>query len=262
MKVYNAENIRNVAIAGHGGRGKTTLAEAMLFLAKATERLGKVADGNTCLDFDAEEKNRKCSISTAMAPLEWKNTKINILDTPGLFDFAGGISEGMRAAECALIVLAAGSGFDVGAEKACKAADARGIAKMFAVTRCDAENTDFYKTLDALKEEYSAEVYPVVVPYMVNGKVDCYVDFVQNKAFKYSANGKAAEVAMPSDARIDEIHEAFTEAVASTDEALIEKVRSITRGSVNEAAREMLSKSPCAAIVGPEINDLDLEMVF
>ena len=113
MKAYNAKDIRNVAIAGHGGRGKTTLAEAMLFLAKATDRLGRVADGNTALDFDAEEKRRKSSISTAMSSLEWKNTKINILDTPGLFDFAGGVSEGVRAAESVLIVLAAGLGIDV-----------------------------------------------------------------------------------------------------------------------------------------------------
>ncbi len=100
MKSYNAKNIRNIAIAGHGGRGKTTLAEAMLYLAKATDRLGRVADGNTVLDFDAEEKRRKATVSTAVAPLEWKDTKVNIIDTPGLFDFAGGLSEGIRAAEC------------------------------------------------------------------------------------------------------------------------------------------------------------------
>ena len=151
MKAYNAKDIRNIALAGHGGRGKTTLAEAMLYLAKATERLGRVADGNTVLDFDPEEKRRVASVSTAVAPLEWKNVKVNILDTPGMFDFAGGVAEGMRAAEAALIVLAGGTEtFDVGAEKAVKAADKRGIAKMFAVTRLDAENTDFFKTFEAI----------------------------------------------------------------------------------------------------------------
>ncbi len=222
MKAYNAKDIRNIAIAGHGGRGKTTLAEAMLFLAKATDRLGRTADGNTVLDFDAEEKRRKATISTAMAPLEWKNVKINILDTPGLFDFAGGISEGVRAAETALIVLQAGSGVDVGAEKAFKAASERGIAKMFAVTRCDAENTDFYKTFDALKEEYDTQACPVVVPFMQGDKVKAYVDLSTGKAYEYS-NGKASEVAMPSDAKIDEMKEIFNEAVASADEALMEK---------------------------------------
>lgn len=222
MKAYNAKDIRNIAIAGHSGRGKTTLAEAMLFLAKATDRLGRVADGNTVLDFDAEEKRRKVTIATAMAAFDWNNTKINLLDTPGLFDFAGGVSEGMRAAESALIVLAAGSGVDVGAEKAYKAASERKIAKLFAVTRCDAENTDFYKTFDALKEEYGAPVCPVVVPYMEGDAVKGYVDFSTGKAYAYNG-GKASEIAMPADDRIEEMREVFNEAVASADEELMEK---------------------------------------
>ena len=222
MKAYNAKDIRNIAIAGHSGRGKTTLAEAMLFLAKATDRLGRVADGNTVLDFDAEEKRRKVTIATAMAAFAWNNAKINLLDTPGLFDFAGGVSEGMRAAESALIVLAAGSGVDVGAEKAYKAASERKIAKLFAVTRCDAENTDFYKTFDALKEEYGAPVCPVVVPYMEGDAVKGYVDFSTGKAYAYNG-GKASEIAMPADDRIEEMKEVFNEAVASADEELMEK---------------------------------------
>ena len=104
MKAYNAKDIRNIAIAGHGGRGKTTLAEAMLYTAKATDRLGRVADGTTVLDFDAEEKKRKATVSTAVAAIEWNGAKINIIDTPGLFDFAGGMSEGIRAADSVLIV--------------------------------------------------------------------------------------------------------------------------------------------------------------
>ena len=222
MKAYNAKDIRNIALAGHSGRGKTTLAEAMLYLAKATDRLGRVADGNTALDFDSEEKRRKASIATAIAAFEWNNTKLNILDTPGLFDFAGGVSEGIRAVESVLIVLAAGSGIDVGAEKAYKAANDRGIAKMFAVTRCDAENTDFYKTFDALKAEYGAPVCPVVVPYVQGEKVKAYVDFASGKAFEYK-NGKASEIAMPADDRIEDMKAAFTEAVASADEELMEK---------------------------------------
>ncbi len=222
MKTYNAKDIRNIVLAGHSGRGKTTLAEAMLYLAKATDRLGRVADGNTVLDFDAEEKRRKTSIATAMAAFEWNNTKINLLDTPGLFDFAGGISEGVRAAETAIIVLGSGSGIDVGAEKAYKAASDKGIAKMFVVSRCDAENTDFYKTFDAIKEEYGTPVCPVIVPYVENNVIKAYVDFLSGKAYAY-ANGKASEVAMPADDRIEEMKAAFTEAVASADEELMEK---------------------------------------
>ncbi|MBR0112723.1 MAG: elongation factor G [Clostridia bacterium] len=222
MKTYSAKDIRNVAIAGHSGKGKTTLAEAMLYLAKATERLGRVADGNTVLDFDAEEKRRKATIATAMAAFEWNNTKINLLDTPGLFDFAGGMSEGIRAAESVLIVLGSGSGVDVGAEKAFKAASDRGIAKMFAVTRCDAENTNFQTTLDSLKAEYGAAICPVVVPLTAGDKVTSYVDFATGKAYSYDG-GKATEIAIPDDPALEEMKAAFTEAVASADEELMEK---------------------------------------
>ena len=222
MKTYSANDIRNIAIAGHGGRGKTSLCEAMLFLAGATDRLGKVQDGNTVMDYDAEEKRKGVSVSTAIAPLEWKGKKINLLDTPGFFDFAGGVSEGVRAAEAVLVVTAAGSGVDVGAEKAVKAANARGVAKMFAITRIDAENTDFYKTFDALKEEYGAKICPVTVPVMAGGSVKAVVNLVSGKAHEY-ANGKAKEVDAPADARIDEMRDIFKEAVASADEALMEK---------------------------------------
>ena len=222
MNTYSAKDIRNIALAGHGGRGKTTLAEAMLFLAKASDRLGRVAEGTSMLDYDPEEKRRRATVSTAVAPLVWKGIKINLLDTPGLFDFAGGVSEGVRAAESVLIVLSAGSGYDVGASKAYRAANDRGLAKMFAVTRCDAENTDFYKTFDAIKEEHESKACPVVVPYMEGEKVTAYVDFASDKAFEYK-DGKGKEIAMPSDSRIDEMRDIFNEAVASADDSLMEK---------------------------------------
>ena len=222
LKAYHAKDIRNIAIAGHGGRGKTTLAEAMLYLAGAADRLGRVADGNTVLDYDAEEKKRKASVSTAVAPLEWNGIKINLVDTPGLFDFAGGVSEGIRAADCVLITTAAGCKYDVGAEKAFKAADARGIAKMFAITKVDAENTDFYKTLDFLKEVHETQLCPIVVPYMEGGAVKAYVNLMAQKAFTYQ-NGKASEIPVPQDSRIEEMLNFLKEAVATTDDELMEK---------------------------------------
>jgi len=222
LKAYNAQNIRNIAVAGHGGRGKTTLAEAMLYLAKATERLGRVLDGNTVLDYDPEEKRRKTSVSTAVAPFEWENTKVNLIDTPGLFDFAGGISEGVRAAESVLIVTAAGSGYDVGAEKAFKTANQKGAAKIFAVTRCDAEHADFYKTFQALKAEFETELCPVIVPLMEGDTVKAYVNLAANKAYSYQ-NGKATEVPFPSDDFVEEMKSIFSEAVANADEELMEK---------------------------------------
>ena len=222
MKTYSAENIRNIAIAGHTGKGKTTLAEAMLYLASATDRLGRVKDGNTVMDSDAEEKKRKCSLSTAFASLEWRDTKLNLLDAPGKFDFEGGVCEAMRAAECALIVTSAGSGVDVGTEKAIKAADARKIAKFFAITKVDADNRDFYKTFDALKNAIGTKLCPVVVPHMADGKVQSYVNLCSNKAFTY-ANGKATEVAVPDDAHVAEMKDVLMEAVASVDDDLMEK---------------------------------------
>ena len=154
MKAYSAKDIRNIVLAGHGGRGKTTLAEAMLYISGASDRLGKVVDGNTVMDFDAEEKKRKVSVASAVANLEWNNKKINIIDTPGLFDFEGGRSEGIRAAEAAIVVLSASHGVDVGAEKALRVAGRRGLSKFIAVSKCDGEDRDFYKTLNALKEKY------------------------------------------------------------------------------------------------------------
>ena len=222
MKSYAKENIRNVVIAGHGSRGKTTLAEAMLYIAGASDRLGKVADGNTVLDFDAEEKKRKVSVSSALANFDWRDRKINIIDTPGLFDFEGARAEGIRAADTVVVVLSCGHAVDVGAEKTLRIAGKNGMAKFIAVSKCDGENRDFFKTLNALKDKYGTAICPVVIPYVVGGKVDCYVNFLQNKAFKYD-NGKATEVAMPSDALIDDIHAAFTEAVASADDELMMK---------------------------------------
>ena len=222
MKAYAKENIRNVTIAGHGARGKTTLAEAMLYIAGASDRLGRVADGNTVLDFDAEEKKRKVSISSAMACIEWRGRKVNIIDTPGLFDFEGARSEGIRAAETAVVVLSCGHNVDVGAEKTLRIAGRKGLSKFIAVSKCDGENRDFYKTLNDLQEKYGTAICPVVIPYMVDGVVDCYVNFLQNKAFKYDGI-KATEVAIPQDAHIEEIYNAFIEAVASADEELMMK---------------------------------------
>ena len=222
MKAYSKENIRNVAIAGHGARGKTTLAEAMLYLSGASDRLGRVADGNTVLDFDAEEKKRKVSVSSALAYFEWRDRKINIIDTPGLFDFEGARAEGLRDADSVIVVLSCGHNVDVGAEKTLRAAGKKGLSKFIVVTKCDGEDRDFFKTLNSLKDKYGTAICPVVIPYVVGGKVECYVNFLQNKAYKYD-NGKATEVAMPSDALIDDIHAAFTEAVATADDELMMK---------------------------------------
>ncbi len=223
MKAYTSNNIRNIAVLGHGGKGKTTLCEAMLYLAGATDRLGKVADGNTVLDFDAEEKRRKSSVSSAMAAIEWDNTKLNIIDAPGLFDFENGAAEAVRAAEAVLIVTSAGSGVDVGTEKAFKAAEKRGLAKFFAITKTDSDHRSFYKTFEALKEVYGNKLCPTIIPYMEGNITKSYVNLMTGTAYEYDADGKATKVAMPADPVIEEMTSAFMEAVATTDDELMEK---------------------------------------
>ena len=223
MKAYTSNNIRNIAVLGHGGKGKTTLCEAMLYIAGASDRLGRVADGNTVLDFDSEEKRRKSSVSSAIAALEWDNTKLNIIDAPGLFDFEGGAAEAVRAAEAVLIVTSAGSGVDVGTEKAFRAAEKKGAAKFFAVTKTDSDHRNFYKTFDALKEVYGNKLCPTIIPYMEGNITKCYVNLMTGMAFSYDENGKATKVPVPEDSVIEEMTSAFMEAVATTDDALMEK---------------------------------------
>ncbi len=224
MRQYLAGKIRNVAIAGHGSSGKTSLAEALLFKAGATDRLGKVSDGNTVCDFDPEEIKRKVSVSSAVAPFAWGSVKINLIDTPGLFDFAGGVYEGVRAAESVLICVSARSGVTVGAQKAYKLADKMKKSKMFFINKMDAENADFYKVLEDLKSNFGPSICPIVVPVVENHKVQCYINLVDNKAYKYNDKGEPSEVAMPDTGhRLEGLIGAISEAIAETDEALFEK---------------------------------------
>ena len=222
MKQYSAEQIRNVAFGGHGDSGKTSLAEAAFFLAGATDRLGKIADSNTFLDFDPEEKKRKTSVSTAVASLEWKGSKINIIDTPGLFDFASGLCEGMRAADVSVMVMSGKAGVSVGTEKAFKEAKLQKNAKMFFVSKMDGENVDFYKVFAGIKEAFGSAVCPIVIPHVVDGAVQCYVNLLDGKAYTYK-KGKASEVALPEFDEYDEMLSILNEAVASVDDDLMEK---------------------------------------
>ena len=196
MKQYNAKNIINIALAGHSGSGKTSLAEAMLYLCGGSERLGKVSEGNTVCDFDPEEIKRKTSVQACVAPLEWKNKKINIIDAPGLFDFEGGLCEAARAADTMLITVSGKGGVSVGTEKAVKAADKRGLTKVFFVNGLCDESARFYRVFESLKASFGPSVCPVVVPYIVDGQADCYVNLLEYKAYKY-INGKATVVPLP-----------------------------------------------------------------
>ena len=224
MRQYLAGRIRNIALTGHSGSGKTSLTEALLFKAGATDRLGKVADGNTVSDYDPEEIKRQVSVSTSIAPFAWGSTKINLIDTPGLFDFAGETVQGVRAAESLLICVSGKSGVDVGTEKAYKMAKDASKATMFFVSKLDADHTDFYKVFEELKATFGPTVCPIVVPYVEDREVKSYINLIDMKAYTYDEKGEPHEVEMPDFGhRLDGLTAAVSEAVAETDEALFEK---------------------------------------
>lgn len=216
------DKIINVMLAGHGGSGKTTLAEALLFYTKGTDRQGTVADGNTVCDFDPEEARRLASISLSTAPVDYEGYRINLLDTPGLFDFELGMHEGIGAAESVVIVVSARSGASVGAVKAYKLAKRGGKAAMVYVSKMDSDHVDFMKAFEGLKEQFGAAVCPIIVPVVAEGKPTVYVDLIDMKAFTYSG-GKAASVDVPSDPHIGELSAAMREALAEADDVLMEK---------------------------------------
>ena len=223
MKQYEANRILNLALAGHSGAGKTSLAEAMLYLSGATDRLGKVGDGSTVTDFDPEEIRRRTSVTTAAAPLEWKNYRINLLDAPGLFDFEGGLCEAVRAADSVLITISGKNGVSVGTEKAAAAADRRGLSKIFFVNGLCDESADFYKVFENLKASFGPSVCPVVVPYIRDGRANIYVNVLEYKAYEYH-DGKAVKVDMPDMGnRLDGLRTAIYEAVAETGDEMFEK---------------------------------------
>lgn len=224
MRQYLAGRIRNIALTGHSGSGKTSLVEALLFKAGASDRLGKISEGNTISDYDPEEIKRQVSVSTSIAPFAWGSTKINLIDTPGLFDFAGETAQGVRAAESLLITVSGKDGVDVGTEKAYKMAKDNAKATMFFVSKLDADHADFYKVFEELKATFGPTVCPIVVPYAEDREVKCYINLIDMKAYAYDEKGEPHEVDMPDFGhRLDGLTAAVSEAVAETDEALFEK---------------------------------------
>ncbi len=224
MKNYQMNAIRNVVVMGHGKCGKTTLTEAMLFNAGATDRFGKVTDGTTTTDYDPEEIKRQFSISTAVAPVEWKDMKYNIIDTPGFFDFVGGVKEGLRAADSALIVLSGRSGVSVGTEHVFKYAKTRGIPTMFFVNKIDDDHADYQKVLEQMKEVFGKAVTPFVYPIQENGEFKGFVDIVDMTARRYDGKHRV-EMDVPEGMAetVAPLREMIMEAVADTDEELMMK---------------------------------------
>ena len=222
MKQYFQQSIHNIALLGHGGSGKTTLADAVLCYGKATERIGKIADSTTVMDFDPEEKKRKTSVSTSVYALELDGHKLNIIDAPGLFDFAGGVSEALAAADSAIIAVSGKSGLTTGAKQSFQKARALKKAVAFFVGKLDSTHAHFYRVISSLVANYGAVICPVVIPYIENDEVKSYIDLITNKA--YACEGlELKELRMPVSNEADEMRSMLLEAIATADDALMEK---------------------------------------
>ena len=218
---YETKNIRNICLLGHGNSGKTSLAESMLFTTGAIDRQGRVSDGNTVCDYDAEEIKRQITISASVAPVEFGGCKINVLDCPGYFDFVGEALAAIRAVEAGVILCSAKDGISVGAERSWKYLKAANVPAAFCISKCDEEHGDYYAVLDALKAKYGSIVCAVTVPMSDGTGV---IDVVHNIAYQ-TKGGKTAKVAVPaSDAgKVEELREALMETAAGATEELMEK---------------------------------------
>ena len=226
MKNYNFENLRNVGLIGHGATGKTSLAEALLYYTGTTDRLGKNEDGTTVMDYEAEEKKRGISLSTSVACVESNNTKINIVDMPGYFDFEGEMIQGMKAIDIATIVVCAVSGVEVGTEKAWKYCNKVNIPRAFFINKMDRENADFDKTLKQMKEKFGLSIVPIEYPIGKEENFTGVVNIISQKAFKLdNKTKKMVSIDIPADLidKVNECRQMIMETVAETDEQLLEK---------------------------------------
>ncbi|NIN67402.1 MAG: elongation factor G [Anaerolineae bacterium] len=222
MKNYKAEQLRNLVLLSHGGAGKTSLTEAMLYDSGGVSRLGKVEDGTTAADYDPEEIRRKISVNTAVIPCEWREQKINVLDTPGYADFVGEVKGALRAADGAIIVLDAVSGVEVGTELVWGYADEVGLPRMLFVNKMDRENADFGRALSQAKEILDRSIIPFQLPIGAQEAFEGVVDLVSMKAYR---GDKAEEGDIPDELRAEaeSYHLELIEAAAETDDALLEK---------------------------------------
>ena len=223
--MYTVNAIRNICLLGHSGSGKTALAESLLYMTGAIDRMGKNADGNTVCDYDPEEIRRNVSISTSVVPLEYHNTKINLLDTPGGFDFSGAVMEALRAADAAILVLSAKDGITVGFEKAWKYCEERNMPRFIYISKVDEDHSDYNKTFNALRERYGNKIAPVVVPiWDGDHRVTGIIDVLNKRAYEMQ-DLKRVEIDVPEDKAsvIDEFNEALKESVAETDEDLMNR---------------------------------------
>ncbi|HHW47555.1 MAG TPA: elongation factor G [Clostridiaceae bacterium] len=267
MKDYTVKKLRNVCLLSHGGAGKTTLAEAMLFNTGVLDRFGKVVDGTTTTDYDPEEIKRKISINTSIAPCEWKDHKINVIDTPGYFDFVGEVKQGIRVADGAIILVPAKGGIAVGTEKSWAYAKEENIPKMFFVSKMDEEHANFFEVFDSLVSTFGNGVIAFQIPIIENEKFVGIVDVINMKAKKFEKD-KLVEISIPADLndKVDELREKLKEAVAETDEELMEKFfegEDFTPEEINKGLRIGVADGSIVPVFcGSAINNAGVQLLM
>ena len=251
MDVFRTDRIRNVVLLGHGGAGKTTLAEAMAYLAGLTNRLGRVEDGNTVSDYDKEEIKRHFSITTSLIPVPWQKNKVNILDTPGYFDFVGEVEEAVSAADAAIIVVSGKAGVQVGTQKAWNLCEKYKLPRMIFVTDMDVDDVSYRKVVDQLTELYGKKIAPLHFPIREDGKFVGYVNVVKQAGRKYIDKGQKEECEIPSylDEYLEKYHDILMESVAETSEEFMDRYFEGDEFSVTEVSAALAANVQDASIV-------------
>ncbi|MGI6189722.1 MAG: elongation factor G [Clostridiales bacterium] len=267
MNNFVTQKIRNIGIVGHGGEGKTTLTEAMLFNAKAIDRFGRVEDGTTTTDYDPEEIKRNISISAAIAPLGWNDHKINIIDVPGFFDFVGEMIQSLRVVDGAVIVVGAVSGVSVGTEKAWDFCKEYNVPRMIFINQMDRENVHYEKVLEELEGKYGTAITPLQVPIMSGGRFTGLVDVVNMKAWDFTGK-EPKEIPVPDDLSdsVEEIRTRLIEAAAETSEELMEKYfegEELTEQEICEALRIGIAEGDVVPVLyGSAVNNAGVELLM
>ena len=241
MKVYRTDEIRNVVLLGHGGSGKTSLVEAMAYVSGATNRMGKVSDSNTISDFDKEEQKRGFSIGTTLVPIEWEKAKINVLDTPGYFDFVGEVEEAVSAADAAVIVVSGKAGVEVGTEKAWELCDKYNLPRMIYVTEMDVDDASFRQIVEDLTEKYGKVIAPHFSPIRENEKLVGYVNIIKNAGRRYTGISQREECEIPDYCMeyVEKYREKLLESVAETSDEFMERYFAGEEFSVEEIRAAM-----------------------
>lgn len=251
MDVFRTDRIRNVVLLGHGGAGKTSLAEAMAYLSGITSRLGKVTDGNTISDFDKEEIKRKFSISTSVIPVEWGKVKINVLDTPGYFDFVGEVEEAVGAADAAIIVVSGKDGVQVGTQKAWELCEKYNLPRMFFVTEMDIDDVSYRQIVEQLTELYGKKIAPLHMPIREDGKFVGYVNIVKQAGRRYIEKGQKKECAVPEylNEYLERYHETLMESVAEISEEFMDRYFAGEAFSVTEVSAALKTNISDGSII-------------